>query len=82
MSGKEQIEKFRESIQQLMQENQNLHEEIVELSQEIEDLEQELQLAQIDIAVILDAMKRNKFDMSFVTKLNTQDEGEEDAEES
>ena len=80
MSGKEQIEKFRESIQQLMQENQNLHEEIVELSQEIEDLEDELALAHADIAIILDAMKRNKFDMSFVTKLNTQN-GNEEGEE-
>lgn len=80
MSGKEQIEKFKETIQQLMQENQDLHEEVVELSQEIEDLEQELQLAQIDIAVILDAMKKSKFDMSFVAKLNTQDNDEEDQE--
>lgn len=80
MTGKEQIEKFKESIQQLMQENQDLHEEVVELCQEIEDLEQELQLAHIDIAVILDAMKKNKFDMGFVTKLNTQDSNEEDEE--
>ena len=80
MTGKEQIEKFKETIQQLMQENQNLHEEVVELSQEIEDLEEELQLAQIDIAVILDAMKKNNFDLSFVAKLNTQDSNEEDEE--
>jgi len=76
MSDKEQIEKFKETIQQLMQENQNLHEEVVEMAQEIEDLEQELQLAHIDIAVILDAMKKNNFDLSFVAKLNTRDEEE------
>ena len=80
MTGKEQIEKFKETIQQLMQENQNLHEEAVELSQEIEDLEDELALAHADMAIILDAMKRNKFDMSFVTKLNTQN-GNEEGEE-
>lgn len=76
MTQKEQIEKFKDTIQQLMQENQELHEDAVEMAQEIEDLEQELTLAHADISVILHQMKKNNFDMSFVVKLNTQNEEE------
>jgi predicted nucleic acid-binding Zn-ribbon protein len=80
MSPSEQIEKFKETIQQLMQENQELHEDAVEIAQEIEDLEQELALAHADIALILDQMKKNNFDMTFVCRLNTQESYEEDEE--
>jgi hypothetical protein len=69
-----EMDEMKEAIFNLTDELSRTNAVLEELDNDLNDSEEELELANQDIAIILEAMKQNKFDMTFVKKLKTYEE--------
>ena len=76
---KAEMQEMKEAIFNLTDELSRTNAVLEELDTNLNESEEELDHANQDIAIILEAMKENKFDMTFVKRLRTV-ENEEDEE--